>query len=192
MNRTISVKLGILTTVLALSYVASLGLVLAHEGEEHENEAEAMHHEAEVKAEMSVAQMEQMVKLLQQLVTILTQYKAQYGTYTPVRPSTPPPAYVAPVAHEDDEDEHHEDATHEEEEEHEHDMATSTTPVKTLVIEVEPHNGKTHIHIRYVDKPEEMFFVDTAITDEDGIVADIVTKTGLDADVARDAIKFME
>ncbi len=177
-------KLGIFLTVLAMSYVASLSLALAHNGEVHD---ESVAH-AEVKTQMSLEQMEQMVKLLQQLVTVLSEYKAQYGAYTP--PHTTVPAYVAPVAHE--EDEHDEDALHEEEEEHEHDMATSSTPAKTLVIEVEPHSGKTHVHIRYTDKAEEMFFIDPPLSDVDGIVSATVLKTGLTDSVVRAAIKFME
>lgn len=165
MSKAVTFKLCILVAILSISFAFSLGPVLAHGGEDHEE-----------KAEMTSEQMEQMIQLLQQLVTVLTQYKAQYGTH--VAPAT----YVAPVHHEEE---------HEVEEEHEEDHAEATTEAK-LVIEIEPHNGKTHAHVRYTDKPEEMFFVDSAIEDEHGVVEAISAKTGLSADVVRTALKYIQ
>lgn len=145
--------------------------VFAHGDEEHGESSPA---ETTV---LSNEQMEQMITLLQQVVALLTQYKAQYGMYV----STP--AYSAPVSPTP--------VLHEEMEEHEeHAEEAAATPA--LIIEIEPHYGRTHAHVRYTDKPEEMFFVDPAISDEDGVVAALAARTGLSAEVVRAALKYME
>ncbi len=134
----------------------------------------------EVVKKMSIAEMEQMVKLLQQLVAALLELQKivpQAGTVPVV-----PVAAAAPGVHDDEMDEHME--------EHHEESAEDT--VAKLVIEIEPHYGKTHAHVRYTDKPEEMFFVESSIDNEDGIVADIAAKTGLSADVVRAALKYMQ
>ncbi len=163
----------IFVTLSILAIFAVAPAVFAHGDEEHE--------ETE-KSEMSTEQMEQMVKILQQLVTLLTQYKAQYGSYY-----TPAPAYVAPVIHAE-EAEHHEEAT----EEHHEEAAVTPAPavVTQLVVELEEHSGKTHAHVRYVDKTEEMFFVDVPLSNEAGVISAISAKTGLSADDIKKAIKY--
>ncbi len=178
MNQTFSFKTGIIITLLLLSYGVSLGLVSAH-GDEVHDEAHSMQ-----RGEMSVDQMEQMINVLKQLVAALTLYKAQYGPLVP----TPQINDVAPEAT------HHEEMHHEEEQQEDpHEgHGEALTPVARLVIEVEPHGDKTHVHVRYTDKPEEMFFVDAQLNDEDGIVGAIVAKTGLGAYDTRTAIKYTQ
>jgi predicted DsbA family dithiol-disulfide isomerase len=129
--------------------------------------------------------LEKMVEVLQQLVVLLTEYKKLYGTYTP---STSTHVEADEHTHTPAVTEEHEEGDEHEEDEHEE----TSTPSAKLVIEIEPHMGKTHAHIRYTDKPEEMFFVDVAITDENGIVAAIASKTGMSADVIRPALKYMQ
>ncbi len=177
MNKAITFKLGILIAILSISFAFSLGPVLAHGDEEIEE-----------KTEMNVEQMEQMVKVLQQLLVLLTQYKAQYGTYV-----APVSTYVAPaVVHE----EKHEEVTEDHAEATTHDEESTATPtpattVPTLLIEVESHTGKTHVHVRYPDgKPEAMFFVNSALSNESGVIADIATQTGLSADDIKKALKY--
>ncbi len=168
MTRSLTRKTGIFVVTLAVSYAISLGPVSAHGDAEHE---EGQH------TEMGTEQMEQMIKVLQQLVTLLTQYKAQYGGYV-----APVSEEVAPVAT-------HEEDGHKEEEHHE-DHVEVAAPAATLIIEVETHNGKTHVHVRYTDKPEYMFFVSSLLNNEAGIIAEIETRTGLSTDVIKAALKY--
>jgi predicted DsbA family dithiol-disulfide isomerase len=164
--------------VLVLAVVLAIPAYAAHP--DHKNDV----HQEEVSG-VERERLEKMVAILQQLVVLLTEYKKMYGTYSPSQP-----AHTEP-----DEDTHTPAVTekHEEGDEHskdEHEEASTTTA--KLVIEIEPHMGKTHVHMRYTDKPEEMFFVDVAITDEDSIVSAISQKTGMHADVVRPALKYMQ
>jgi predicted DsbA family dithiol-disulfide isomerase len=165
---------------LVLSFAFSFPAYAAHP--DHDTDA----HSEEVSSG-DQERLEKMVQILQQLVVLLTEYKKLYGTL-------PLPA----VTHSEADEHAHTDTPvsvvtdeHEDGDEHDEHSESSTSEAK-LVIEIEPHMGKTHAHMRYTDKPEEMFFVDVAITDEDGIVAAIVAKTGMSADVVRNALKYMQ
>ena len=160
--------------VIACLLLVTAPVVRAH-GDSH---AEDKPH-TEVQKTMSIAEMEQMVKLLQQLVAALLELK-QLPQQAAV--ATPAVSVPAITPHEEEMDEHMD--------EH-HEESSEDTGAK-LVIEIEPHFGKTHAHVRYTDKPEEMFFVDVAIDNEDGIVDAIVAKTGLATDVVRAALKYMQ
>ncbi len=61
-----------------------------------------------------------------------------------------------------------------------------------LVIELEEHSGKTHVHVRYVDKPEDMFFVNVALSDEAGIIEEVVLRTGLSSLDVKAALKYFQ
>lgn len=173
-------RAGVLLSMLALVFGTSLYYAFAHGDEEHE----AAEHSASTKKPASaeeIKRLETLVGLLQQLVTLMSALKIQQG-YAPV--VVMPKAVVVDVHHDESEmDMHHDEHSAE---------ATSTTPAKELVIEVEPHNDKTHVHVRYVDKPEEMFFVTSDIHDTTGIVNEVNTKTGLSKEVIQKALKFME
>lgn len=177
MKRTIAWKTGIISLALAGSYVFLLMPVSAHE------HANTEHHEdatAETEA-ATMKRLETLIDVLKQLIAVMTEFRAQHPEVS-FTPSMPTPAVVE--HHHDEADTTHEVDTHDEHA----DEAVSVTP--HLVIEIEEHMGKTHAHVRYVDKPEEMFFVDAVITDEDGIVAILSTKTGFSADEVRDALKY--
>jgi hypothetical protein len=155
----------------------------AHNGVDHATEAESAMHNAE--------SLEQMVVILQQLVSLLTEYKKLYGAF-------PLPATThIEDSHADDSHDHDDSSptldTHENEHEDEdaHDETADSNDDSKFVIEVEEHMGRTHVHVRYTDKPEEMFFVDTPLSNEDGLVADIVSRTGLSADVVRPALTYL-
>lgn len=172
MERSIITRVGILLSMLALVFGTSLFYAFAHGDEEHKH---ADH--AEVSG-VEIKRMETLIDLLEHLVTLMSALKIQQG-YAPV--------VVLPrasVEHDESKmDMHHEEHGAE---------ATSTTPVQVLMIEVEPHSDKTHVHVRYVDKPEEMFFVTSDIHDTTGIVNELNTKTGLSKEVIRKALKFLK
>lgn len=172
-------RIGILLSMLALVFGTSLFPAFAHGDEEHEA---TEHAESTKPASLAeIKRLETLVGLLKQLVTLMNALKVQQGNAPVV---TVPKAVVADVHHDESEmDEHHEEHSAE---------ATSTAAVKQLVIEVEPHNDKTHVHVRYVDKPEVMFFVTSDIHNTDGIVNEVNTKTGLSKDDIKKALKFME
>lgn len=146
---------------------------LAHDGEDHDESTDQ-----ETVSEAEVARLEQMVKLLQELVMLLNALKIQQS-YAPV---------VAPIAaiNEDAEmDTHHEEHAHTEDA-----VADTRATEAKLIIEVETHNNQTHVHARYTDKPEEMFFVDASITDEGALIEAIHERTGLTEDAIRAALKY--
>lgn len=160
--------------------VLLLSVSVAHaHGDTHE-EDEA--HATTTPRVLSMSEMEQMVKLLQQLVAALTELQRISNTAAVVT--------TMPVPQSTEHEEDHVDEMEGHVDEHHEDAVTPTGP--QLVIEIEPHFGKTHAHLRYTDKPEEMFFVDVTIDNEDGIVDAIVAKTGLAADVVRAALKYMQ
>ena len=168
--------------MIALLIFAPVSFVGAH-GDSH---AKDETHVEAVKT-MSLAEMEQMVRLLQQLVAALLELKQlpqQAVAVTPVTTAAPviPMASTTQEVKESEMDEHME----------EHHEESDDDSKATLVIEVEPHFGKTHAHVRYTDKPEDMFFVNAAIDNEDGIVSEIAAHTGLTADVVRAALKYMQ
>jgi hypothetical protein len=144
--------------------------VSAHEGHIHKNvDTLASTTPAELK------RMEDLLTLLKQLVTLLSTLRIQQSYVS-----------AAPVIVQDEMKEHHE----------EHSQATSTEPTEDpvaeveFIIEVETHHDDTHVHIRYVDKPEEMFFADASIDDEDQLVTEVSTRTGLTPEVVREALVY--
>lgn len=155
----------------------------AHDGEDHSADTVV----AVTLGTTEVEKLEAMVKVLQKLVTLLTEYKKLYGTlpvsttYTPTETApVPPPAPGIPVTV----DEHvaHDD----------HDSEVPLTPAPRLLIELETHDGKTHVHVRYTDKPEDMFFADAPLTDERGIIDAIIARTGMTKEVIQPALKYIE
>lgn len=160
--------------------------VSAHSGEDHSKETSATPLSITIPpGELSAfdkARLENIITLLRQLILTMTQLQklSQGAEVVAAQPTVPT---TSAVPHDDEEmdehmDEHHEDG--------------GDTSGAKLVIEIEPHFGKTHVHVRYTDKPEEMFFVDTAIDNEDGIVSEIAAHTGLAADVVKAALKYMQ
>ncbi len=174
MKQTITMYTGSVLLALILAFGAMLIPAYAHDGEDHSDDEETT-------ATLSVVEMERLINLMQQLVTLLTTLR------------TLQPAVAATDDHGHDEAEvemethHDEHAT--EETAHDEDEEESETG---LVIEIEPHNNQTHVHVRYVDKPEEMFFVNVGLDDEDGIVRETSTRTGLSEDEVREALKYMQ
>lgn len=166
--------------------LAPLSLALAHAGEEHETKAEEVAHEAKTAREMSMGEMEQMISLLRQLIALIVEQKRVAAL----------PAVAAPAAKADAEmelhhDEHAKDSDDDHADEDAHDDDAAEAAEKKLVIEVEAHFGKTHVHVRYVDKPESMFFVEAALTDEAALVAAIAAKTGFTSDEVKAALKYL-
>jgi ABC-type nickel/cobalt efflux system permease component RcnA len=174
MKQTIVMRGGALILALALVFGATFIPVLAHDGEDH----------SEVK-EMSLAEMEQVIGIMQKLIMLLTTLRTMQPTMT------------TPVVHTPQEmKEHHDEHSdkHEEEHEHEHEHASNDHhgDEAKLIVEVEPHNNQTHVHVRYVDKPEEMFFVNAGMNNEDGIVSEVSARTGLSQHEVRAALKYLQ
>lgn len=172
---TVVALIGILVTV---PFVP----VKAHEGHDHATT---------VVETPSIAELEEMVRLLKHAISLLAQIKAIQAQQAIT--VTPPVAQKSQVTTEDDEmTMHHEEHSHTSMEHEADEVSEVTTAEPKLVIEIEPHNGKTHAHVRYVDKPEEMFFIDSSIDNEVGIIADIAGRTGLGTDVIKSALKYMQ
>lgn len=148
----------------------------------HTDEHEAQQDVSVVQEEAEVLRLERVISLMQQVIILLTTLK----TMTPVSETSMlvPTQGAGSV---DEMDVHHTEHSGDEEDE-----TTEVSEEEVLMIELEPHNGRTHAHVRYVDKPEEMFFIEPSLSDEDGIVSALVLRTGLSADVVRGALKYME
>ncbi len=168
----------ITSLLLVLSMVFSVShVVRAHGGVEHESDVEAVAH-----TELTDTQMRTLIALLQKLVVLLTaQNEARNSAVTtPV----PGPEIVAPV--EDEMEIHHE----------EHGTPVTVrqedaVTTEKLVIEVEAHNGNTHVHVRYVEKPEVMFFIAVPITDKDEVIRETAHATGLSEEEVRGAVVYL-
>ena len=178
MKQTITVQIGAFVFAILMVLGMSVAPALAHNGEDHATEAEATAHASE-SGSAEIAKLEQTITLLKQLILLINAIRIQQWYATVVIP-------VVEDTHDEMEDHHTDESMH-----HDEDVNTSDE-TEHLVIEIEPHNDKTHAHVRYVDKPEEMFFVDSDITDEDGIVADIHERTGLSEDEIVSALKYMQ
>jgi hypothetical protein len=159
-------------SMIVLAMLLSISVSFAHEGVTHETEEEEKTH-----TELSNEQMETIIELLQKLVVLLT-YKMELA-----RSKEAPVAVSMPVPHEDE-------AT-EEVHEHDEEMEVITEVTNTLKIEVEEHNGSTHVHVRYVDKPESMFFIQIPLSDRSGIVREVALKTGLSEGDVDGALVFV-
>jgi hypothetical protein len=135
----------------------------AHQGETHASVADAEVHV------ISVARMQQIVALLTQVVVLL-QEKRELTMRTVAAPQLPELPKSTTTSQGTTTLSHtHSTSTP---------VVASSTPIATFAIEVEEHDGKTHVHARYVDKPEDMFFVDAPMDDEPALVAAIATYTG--------------
>jgi hypothetical protein len=156
--------------------------VFAHDGVEHNTHGEAMLHEAP-----SLQQMEELIVVLKELIRLLqtkidsertNRVEGEMQSSINTKISNPPYVkneQVSPESNDEVYTVRHEDA--------------QTT--EKLVIEVEEHHGSTHVHVRYVDKPESMFFIEVPLTNREGIEQEIVRKTGLSESVVRDALIFL-
>lgn len=74
-------------------------------------------------------------------------------------------------------------------------VASSTPPIEEvsdLVIEVETHHGRTHVHYRPKNAAEDMFFIDTPITDEEGILQELQKRYSTDREVMRRALVYFQ
>lgn len=166
-----------------MSAIASVGIVamlcivmpVSLHAHEHEGEGGATQLSNEEGEEI-----EQLQKLIALLTELVSRMRAQES-----RQTVP---MVSPVVVMDD------DALEMQEHHSEHAATTTsgTTAVPRLVIEVEAHHDDTHVHVRYVDKPEDMFFVGSDITDRTGIVRDIQLRTGLSTTAIESALTFLE
>lgn len=170
-------RTGTIFVMMVFVFGTALLPAFAHNGETHTTKAEETAHSEET---VEMKRLESLLGLLKQLVLLMDALKIQQG-YAPV--VTMPKAVVT-----DTHDDEHEMEMHHDEHSTE---ATTTAPVKELIIEVEPHNDKTHVHVRYVDKAEEMFFIDASLTDTEGIVDDVHERTGLSEDEITRALKFL-
>ncbi len=176
-----SVTIGTATIMLsvALLFGTSYETVFAH-GDDHHTSTILI--DQDDLQTSTVEQLEEIVALLNQLVLLINALHIQQGyTYQPTNPTVT-----------DDTEEmesHHMEHAPETTDAPENDEVVS---VARLVIEIEPHNGKTHVHVRYVDKPEEMFFVESSIDNENGIVTEVHARTGLDESVVREALTYFQ
>lgn len=164
-----------LAGILAL---APLTPAFAHEGEDHKTEIEAGAHEKKVARVMSMTEMEQMITLLRQLIALMVEQKR-------VASQPPAPLKAEMKVHHD---EHAADDHKEEGDDHE---TAAASEEKKFVIEVEQHFGKTHVHIRYTEKAEDMYFAEAKITDEAALINSIKTRSGLNEAVIKSALKYL-
>jgi hypothetical protein len=150
----------------------------AHEGVVHTTEVEEIEH-----SELTDTQMRTIIALLQKLIFLLQMKQdARQTVYDYQAPVTVP---VSDDAHTGEMEEHHEMHSNEP------DVTEIVEPIKKLVIEVEEHNNATHVHVRYVDKAEEMFFVTAPISDENGVIRMIAERTGLSEADVRVALVYL-
>ena len=148
-------------------------VVFAHGDEVHESEDVHL-------GDSELKRMEKLVQLLNEMVLLLQALKIQQG-YETVNMDT-----QANTDSTNEMDEHND--------EHAHEDTSTTEPTETnkLIIEVETHNEKTHVHTRYVDKPEDMYFVDAPIDDEEALIEAIKARTGLSHDEIKEALVYFE
>lgn len=140
----------------------------AHDGSDH---GETSNASVEIVSDAQErARLEKLLTLLQQLVIVLSALQNVTATQVSAGDQSV--------------------EVHEMEDHHDVHGDASSDHVSALVIEVEPHFGKTHVHVRYVEQPETMFFIDAAISDVDGIVHTVVEKTGLTPEAVRSALVF--
>ncbi len=159
-------KLLVMSVICGLVLSFPVRAVFAHGGEDHDAESDER-----------IERMEALVAVLSQLIVVLTEYKTLYP-HMPLQAAVAPVTTPAPVS----------EPIHDGEEMHEHESSEEHEP--GLVIEVEEHFGNTHVHVRYTDKPEEMFFVAADMSDEAVLVAAIVAKTGLGTEEVKEALEY--
>jgi aromatic ring hydroxylase len=149
----------------------------AHQGEAHASVAETEMHV------ISVARMQQIVALLTQVVALLQEKRALEVQMVAAPQPKELPKSTAATSQSTTTPTHTQSATAP--------VVATSTPIATFAIEVEEHDGKTHVHARYVDKQEAMFFVDASIDDEAALVAAISAYTGLPALVVKPALVYL-
>jgi len=165
-------KQKIFSVTLAVALVMSGGAysASAHNGVDHgAGEVHATAHK-----ELSLTQMETLIGLLKQVIALMEARNSVIAT-------VPAPATSA-ITHDDD---HDIDLSGDMIDHHDEDTTTDK-----LIIEVEEHMSKTHVHIRYTDKPEDMFFVDVTISNEAGIIKEITDRSGMTAEIVKAALKY--
>ncbi len=156
--------------------ISSIGIVLsahvstvtfAHEGHIHTDESVGA-----TERTLSRADMERMIVLLEEVVALLALLHSSpdlsmlEDTKLPTPETVTTPTPVTPL------------------------VTPTTTPEKKLIVEVEEHHGQTHVHVRYIDKPEEMFFVSPKLDDEQGILKAIESKTGITQEEIKKALVY--
>ncbi len=171
-------KKNVIAFLLAISLMVPLGasVVSAHGDEVHEEEKDHAEMALTIAPGQSAEQLQKLLDILKQVVALMVERK-KLMTETHAAP-----VYVEPVAHVMDSSM---DTAH-----HDDDAPATTTP--KFVIEVETHGDKTHVHARYLDKAEDMFFVDADLHDEAALIADIKARTGLTEAVIKAALKYFE
>jgi hypothetical protein len=144
-------------------------------------------HAKEQMASLTIPEMEQMIVLLTKLISLLIEQQKLSSKVQPhISLGTPASEKIVPplsatstsgistssssVAH----------------------ITPGMTPTSTklFAIEVEEHDGNTHVHVRYIDKPEEMFFVNAPISNENALIIDIKTRTNLPLSVIKPALVY--
>jgi hypothetical protein len=154
----------------------------AHEGEEHEE------------VTLTLEEMEDLIGKLRQIIQLLTlRNQLQRSIQTPSEPTHAEDIMEDHHAMDTEEGEKMEDhgmMSDEPDDDHHEDTATGSPSTQKLIIEVETHNGTTHVHARFADGTESMFFVSAPLTDEDGIVRETTAKIGLSESDVRAAIVY--
>lgn len=177
---------GVLTLMLVVS---GAPFASAHNGEEHEDKAEAEAHEKETARILSMPEMEQMLSLLQQLVALITEHRKLVGANGYRAP-------VVPMVMHGADDNHGMSGMHDVgdaagDDAHSDETGAIAAETKKLIIEVETHFGSTHVHVRYIDKPEVMFMVPASINDELALIEDIEDETDLTAAEIKAALIYL-
>jgi hypothetical protein len=68
---------------------------------------------------------------------------------------------------------------------------SATDSPQRLIIEVEAHHGTTHVHVRYPNKPEVMFFVNAPLSDRHALTRAIQQQTSITEEDITKALIFL-
>jgi hypothetical protein len=191
MQRTFTQSLALVLVTALIIASMPFAFTFAHDGEDHSADAP--------KREKTVAELEAMLSLLQQLVKLLQEQRALTGGATSITTvmtsvvSTGGKTTSGADGMDGTAGEDGEDGAHDGEDGHSgHDGADGTNDDKEVfAIEIETHHGDTHVHMRYVDAPEEQFFVDADIDDEEALIEDIHEKTGYPKSIIEPALVYL-
>lgn len=171
---------GVFTLIIGVLLLNSgwfIPYAYGHDGEEHGTETT-----------LTLEEMEDLIVQLKQIIELLILRNELERKI--VISLTPVESHTIDAIH----DEHHDmDAPAENMDDHmeNHDAIVEAIE-KKLIIELEEHSGKTHVHIRYTDKAEDMFFAEAVLTDTNGVVEVIQKHSGLSDDVIRAAIVYTQ
>ena len=166
-------NIGAFVSVVMIILLCNFNFALAHGGQHGEAKEEITVSEKEA----DIKKLESIVSILKEVMLLLTSLKL--GNYDTVVPSVK-------VEFQDEMQIHHKEHSYEAE----NPVSESQVPATKLIVEVETHGGKTHVHVRYIDKPEEMFFVDVAISATEPLIEAIHTRTGLEKEAIRVALVY--